>query len=93
MSQFSRLVTLLRLLAFMVLIYVGLAWMVERKSRNPESKVRAFFRILCSPVTGIVGRFLRAGTGQERLLAVSAGVVAAIWVLLIALDEVLLRAQ
>jgi len=91
MSLLSRLVTMLRLLAFMVLIYVGLAWMVERKSRNPESKVRAFFRILCSPVTGLVGRFLPPGTAQDRLLAVSAGVVAAIWVTLIAIDEILLR--
>ena len=89
MGMLGKLVTMSRLLAFMVLLYVGLAWMVERRSRNPESKVRAFFRILSSPVTVVVGRFLPAGTGQERLLAVSAGVAAAAWVLLIALDEVL----
>lgn len=93
MGTLAKLVTMLRLLAFMVLLYVGLAWMVERRSQNPESKVRAFFRILCSPVTGLVGRFLPAGTRHERVLAVSAGAVAALWVALIALDEVLKRTR
>jgi len=93
MGQVVKVVTMLRLLAFMVLIYVLLAWMVERNSRNPRSKVRAFFRILCSPVTGLVGRYLPAGASQDRLLKVSAGVVAVVWVVLIALDEVLLRTQ
>jgi uncharacterized protein YggT (Ycf19 family) len=92
MGTLAKLVTMSRLLAFMVLLYVGLAWMVERRSQNPESKVRAFFRILCSPVTGPVGRFLPAGSPHQRVLAVSAGVVAAAWVVLIALDELLRRA-
>jgi len=93
MATIAKLVTLLRLLAFMVLIYLGLAWMVERRSQNPESKVRAFFRTLCSPVTGPVGRFLPAGSTYQRVLAVSAGVVAALWVVLIAVDEILLRTR
>jgi uncharacterized protein YggT (Ycf19 family) len=92
MAFAGKLVTMLRLLAFMVLVYLLLAWMVERNSRNPKSKVRAFFRTLCSPATGLAARFL-PGADQDRLLKVSAGVVAAVWVVLIALDEVLLRAQ
>lgn len=93
MVLLGKLVTMLRLLAFMVLIYVLLAWMVERNSQNPQGKVRAFFRILCSPITGLVARFLPKDAGQDRLLKVSAVVVAIAWVLLIALDEVLLRTQ
>jgi uncharacterized protein YggT (Ycf19 family) len=93
MSPALKLVAMLRLLAFMVLIYAGLAWFVERKSQNPQSKVRGFFRLLISPVTGIVGRFLPPGTAYERVLAVSTGVVAAVWVALVILDEVLVRLQ
>jgi len=92
MPFIGKLATLLRLVAFMVLVYLLLAWMVERNSRNPQGKVRAFFRTLCSPVTGLVARFL-PGAGQDRLLKVSVGVVAAVWVVLIALDELLLRTQ
>jgi len=93
MGQVVKLVTMLRLLAFMVLIYVLLAWMVERNSQDPKSKVRAFFRILCSPITRLVGRWLPDGASQDRLLKASAGVVAVVWVVLIVLDEVLLRTQ
>ena len=84
-------VTLLRAVAFMVTVYVGLAWIVERRSQNPASKVRAFFRVLSSPVTYPVSRLLRPGTSPERVLAVSTGVVAVIWVALIVLSEVLIR--
>ena len=84
-------VTLLRAVAFMVTVYVGLAWIVERRSQNPGSKVRAFFRVLSSPVTYPVSRLLRPGTSPERVLAVSTGVVAVIWVALIVLSEVLIR--
>jgi len=92
MDVLGKLATLLRLLAFMVLVYLLLAWMVERNSRNPQGKVRAFFRILTSPVTGLAARYL-PGADQDRLLKVSAGVVAAVWVVMIALDELLLRTQ
>ncbi|HSB19002.1 MAG TPA: hypothetical protein VLD85_03225 [Anaeromyxobacteraceae bacterium] len=88
-----RLVTMLRLLAFMVLIYAGLAWIVERRSQNPQSKVRAFFRLLISPVVRLVARFLPPGTAYVRVLAVTTGVVAAVWVALVILDEVLGRMQ
>ena len=93
MALAGKVVTMLRLLAFMVLIYVLLAWMVERNSKNPQSKVRAFFKILCSPITALVARFLPRDAGQDRLLKVSAVAVAVVWVVLIALDEVLLRTQ
>ena len=88
-----KLVAMLRLLAFMVLLYVGLAWIVERQIDKPDSKMRGFFRLLASPVTGLVARFLPPGTAIERQLAVSTGVVAAIWVVLVILDEVVVRLQ
>jgi hypothetical protein len=80
--------TLLRLLAFMVLLYLGLGWLVERYSTRPDSKVKAFFRLLCSPITRPVSRLLQPGSGERRILAVSIGVVASIWVVLIVVTEV-----
>jgi uncharacterized protein YggT (Ycf19 family) len=82
-------VTLLRFLAFMVLVYVGLGWMVERYSRSPESRLRSFFRLLCSPVTRPVARLMPSGTAHRRVLAVSFGVVAALWIAFVGLSEVL----
>jgi hypothetical protein len=79
--------TLLRLLAFMVLLYLGLGWLAERYATRPDSKVRAFFRLLCSPVTRPVSRLVRPGAGEQRVLAVAMGLVGAIWVVLIVATE------
>jgi uncharacterized protein YggT (Ycf19 family) len=84
-----KLVTLLRLVSFMVLIYLFLGWLVERYSRAPESKLKAFFRLVCSPVVRPVQRFLSPGASYGRALAVGAAAVGAVWVVSIVLSEVL----
>lgn len=84
-----KVVTLLRFLAFMVLVYVGLGWVVERYSRVPGSRLKGFFRLVCSPVTRPVARFLPSGTAHGRVLAVTFGLVAALWVVFVALDQAL----
>ncbi len=84
-----RVLTLLRLLAFMVLLYLALGWLAERYSRKPDSKTKAFFRLLCGPVTRLVARALPGPTPERTLLAVSMGVVAGVWVVLIIVTEVL----
>jgi uncharacterized protein YggT (Ycf19 family) len=81
--------TLLRLLAFMVLLYLALGALVERYSTNPESKVRGFFRLLCLPVTKPVSRLLPPGASAQRVLRVSMFVVAALWLVLIVATEAL----
>ena len=86
-----KIVMVLRLIAFMVLMYLAFAWFVERKSTNPQGKIRAFFRIVCAPIAVPVSRRLRPGTSYERVLVVSMLVVAAIWAMLIALNEFLVR--
>lgn len=81
--------TILRLLAFMVLLYLGLGWLVARYGTRPDSKVRGFFRLLCTPVTKPVSRLLPAGAGEQRVLGVSIGIVAVLWVALIVATEAL----
>jgi hypothetical protein len=86
MSQLYNVLTLLRLVAFMVLIYIGLGWLVERRSA-PESKLRYFFHIVCSPVTWLVARRMAPGTPKERVFRMSFLAVALVWMLSIALHR------
>jgi hypothetical protein len=73
----------------MVLLYVGLGWLVERHATRPDGKVRAFFQIVCSPVTRLVARRLPPGTPPERILRISFLAVAAAWVGLVLLQGLL----
>ena len=86
-----KIVMLLRLIAFMVLMYLALAWFVERRSTNPEGKIRAFFRIVCAPVAVPVSRRLGPGASYQRVLVVSMLVVGAAWAVLIGLNYLLVR--
>lgn len=86
-----KIVMVLRLIAFMVLMYLAFAWFVERKSTNPQGKIRAFFRIVCAPIAVPVSRRLRPGTSYERVLVVSMLVVGAIWAMLIAVNAFLVQ--
>ena len=86
-----KIVMVLRLLAFMVLMYLALAWFVERRSTNPQGKIRAFFRIVCAPVAAPVARRLGPGVSYEKVLVVSMALVAAAWALLIAVNMFLVR--
>jgi hypothetical protein len=72
----------------MVLLYLGLGWLAERYTTRPDSKVRAFFRLLCSPITRPVSRLVAPGSGERRVLAVAIGVVGSIWLVLVVATEV-----
>jgi uncharacterized protein YggT (Ycf19 family) len=86
-SAIVKTLTLLRLIAFMLVLYLGLGWLTVRYSRNPESKVKGFFRLLCTPVTRPVARMMAPGTGEQRVLSVSIALVAGIWLVLIVASE------
>jgi hypothetical protein len=89
MAQLYNVLTLFRLLAFMVLVYVGLGWLVERRSTQPDSKLRAFFHIVCSPVTWLVARRMAPGTPKERVFRMSFLAVALVWMGLVGLHRLL----
>ena len=80
-----KILTLLRILSFMLLVYMGLGLLVERYSRAPESQLKAFFRIVCSPITRPVSRFQPSGVSHSRLLLVGMGVVAIFWAVVVVL--------
>jgi uncharacterized BrkB/YihY/UPF0761 family membrane protein len=74
-----KIVTLLRLVAFMLIVYLAFGLVVERFSTKPDSQLRAFARTVCSPVTRPVQRFLAPGADQRRLLLLGMGVVGVLW--------------
>jgi hypothetical protein len=76
-----KVVTLLRLVAFMLIVYLAFGLVVERFSTKPDSQLKAFARTVCSPVTRPVRRFLAPGADQRRLLLLGMGVVAVLWVI------------
>jgi len=80
-----KILTLLRILAFMVFVYLCFGLLVERYSRKPDSQLRAFARTVCSPVTRPVARFLAPGAGQRRLLVLGMGVIAVLWAVVVVL--------
>ncbi len=89
MPQLYNVLTLLRLLAFMVVVYVGLGWLVERRSSSPDSKLRAFFHIVCSPVTSLVAKRMAPGTPKERVFRMSFFAVGMVWMGLVGLHRLL----
>ena len=84
-----KILTLLRLVAFMVMFYLAFGLLVERYSTKPESQLKAFARTICSPVTRLVARFLAPGADQRRLLLVGVGVVGVFWAVVVVLAELL----
>jgi hypothetical protein len=83
-----KILTLLRLLSFMLFVYLAFGLLVERISRNPESQLKAFARTVCWPMTRPVSRWLGPGADQRRLLLVSMGIVAAFWAVVVVATKV-----
>jgi uncharacterized protein YggT (Ycf19 family) len=75
-----KIITLVRLLCWMLLLYLGLGWIVERRSRKPDSQLKGFFRLLCKPLVWPVAKFVAPGTSYERVLLLTMAAVGVVWV-------------
>jgi uncharacterized protein YggT (Ycf19 family) len=84
-----KLLTLLRLVSFMVAVYLAFGLAVERWSRKPDSQLRAFARTVCSPVARPMARLLAPGSSELRVLAVSLAAVGVLWAFLVTLEVAL----
>lgn len=82
-------VKLLRFLAFMVFVYLAFGLVVERYSKKPDSQLKAFARVVCSPVTRPVARFMAPGRPHRSVLLNSMGVVAVLWMVFVVLQRAL----
>ena len=76
----QRILLLLRLIAFIGVLYMALHILVARFSRKPESRLLWFFEVLTGPLTRTVARFAAPGTPPARLRWLAFGACALIWV-------------
>ena len=79
-----------RLVAFMLLVYVGFGLLVEWRSRREGSKLKAFGRLLCRPLTAPLARLSPEGTPYGTILKRTAIVVVAVWIAFIVASEAVL---
>lgn len=79
-----------RLIAFMLMVYVGFGLVVEWKSRREGSKLKAFGRLLCRPLVVPIARLSPEGTPYVTVLWRTAIAVLAVWVAFIVASEVLI---
>ncbi len=82
-----RLWLLLRLLAFMAVIYLSLAVMVDRFSKKPGSKLRWFFEVVSGPLTLPVRALMPAGTPERRLRWLALALALVVWLIAGAVTE------
>jgi hypothetical protein len=87
--EWLKVITLFRLIAFMVLVYLALGLLVERFSTKPDSKLRGFFRLICAPITGPISRRMPGGSTHQQVLRISFAVVGAFWIVFVILDRVI----
>lgn len=88
--QLVKLLLLARLIAYMLLIYLGFGLIVELASRKPESKLRGFARLLCSPLVRPVAARMSADTPYLGQLQRTLWIALALWLVLVVGTEILL---
>lgn len=89
-ADLLKLLLLGRLVAFMLLVYVGFGLLVEWRSRREGSKLKAFGRLLCRPLTSPVATLSPEGTPYPTILRRTAIVVVAVWIFFVVASEVAL---
>ena len=90
MDVAASLVTLLRFLSFIALLYLSLHVIFARLISAPESRVLWFFSVLTSPLVRPIERLVPQPTGT-RLRLVSLIAYGAVWLALVVLDNSLNR--
>ncbi|HSF40701.1 MAG TPA: hypothetical protein VLT87_12980 [Thermoanaerobaculia bacterium] len=91
--QIVKLLILLRLIAFMALVYLGFGLLVESRSRKPGSKLKAFAQLICSPLTRPVAALSPAGTSYRRVLQRTTLFMAGLWLAFLVASELVLAGR
>jgi hypothetical protein len=92
MNEFLlRVLYVLRLVAFMGVVYMGLHVLIAPLIRKPDSKIAAFFTLLTSPLVRLVRGFVPPGTPEPRLRLLTLFALLAVWVALLAVSAVVAR--
>jgi hypothetical protein len=92
MNEFLlRLLFVLRLVAFMGVVYMVLHVVIAPLIRKPDSKIAAFLTLLTSPLVRPVRALAPPGTPETRLRLLTLFALLAVWVLLLAITAVVSR--
>jgi hypothetical protein len=89
-ADLAKLLLLGRLVSFMLVVYVGFGLLVEWRSRREGSKLKAFGRLLCRPLTSPIATLSPDGTPYMTVLKRTAIAVAAVWLFFVVVSEVAL---
>jgi hypothetical protein len=81
------LLLLLRMIAFLLFMYLIFGWVVERMVRQPDSKVRGFARLICSPLTRPIAALMAADAPYPAVLRTTLFAFASLWFALFAISE------
>lgn len=85
----QRILLLLRLIAFIGVLYMALHILVARLSRKPGSKLLWFFEVLTGPLTRAVARVAPPGSSPARLRWLTLGACVLLWIAAIVADRTL----
>lgn len=88
--QLVKLLILLRLVAYMALVYLGFGLVVEWRSKKPDTKLRSFAHLLCSPLTRPIAALSAPGTSYLSVLRRTTLVTAVLWLLVVVASEIAL---
>lgn len=79
-TMLLRILLLVRLIAFIGVLYLALHLLVARLSRKPGSRLLWFFEVLTAPLTRTVARFAPADSPPARLRWLAFGACLLVWV-------------
>ncbi len=75
----TKLILMVRFIAFLAFVYLLLDLLVSRLIRNPQNKVRGFFALVASPLTRPVRSFLPPSATDDQVRWAALGLVGAVW--------------
>ena len=79
----TKVLLLVRFVAFLALVYLLLDLLVSRLLRNPASRIRGFFTLVASPLTRPVRAFLPPTASDDQVRFAALGLVAAVWIVVV----------
>lgn len=86
-GELLKLLMLGRLVAFMLLFYLGFGLLVEWKSVREGSKLKGFSRLLCKPLTAPIAMLSPEGTPYVTILRRTALAAVAVWLFFVIASE------
>ena len=83
----TKLILMVRFIAFLAFVYLLLDLLVSRMVRSPESKVRGFFALIASPLTRPVRSFLPPSATDDQVRLAALGLVGVVWAAVVLLPR------